>query len=90
MTAVHPADLDLLEASAALSAGEISSRELTAACLERVAQRDGRFGGFIRVYEREAAQMALRADELRARGAAGPLTGLPIALKDVIAAAGRP
>ena len=90
MTAVHPADLDLLEAAAALSAGEISSRELTAACLERVAQRDGRFGAFIRVYEREAAQMALRADELRARGAAGPLTGLPIALKDVIAAAGLP
>ena len=90
MTAAHPADLDLLEAAAALNAGEISSRELTAACLERIAQRDGKFGAFIRVYEQEAAQAALQADELRARGAAGPLTGLPIALKDVIASAGLP
>lgn len=90
MTAAHLADLDLLEAVAALSAKEISSRELTAACVERIAHRDGKFGAFIRVYEREAAQAALRADEIRARGSAGPLTGLPIALKDVIASAGLP
>jgi aspartyl-tRNA(Asn)/glutamyl-tRNA(Gln) amidotransferase subunit A len=90
MTIAHPADLDLLEAATALNAGEISSRELTAACLERIADRDGKFGAFIRVYEREAAQAALRADEIRARGLAGPLTGLPIALKDVIASAGLP
>ena len=50
MTTTHPADLDLLEAAAALNAGEISSRELTAACLERIADRDGKFGAFIRVY----------------------------------------
>jgi aspartyl-tRNA(Asn)/glutamyl-tRNA(Gln) amidotransferase subunit A len=90
MADMHPADMDLLEAAAALSSGEISSRELTAACLERVAQRDRRFGAFIRVYEREAAAAALRADELRVRGSAGPLTGLPIALKDVIGSAGLP
>lgn len=90
MAAAHPADMGLLEAAAALNAGEISSRELTAACLERVAQRDRRFGAFIRVYERQAAEAARRADELRASGSARPLTGLPIALKDVIAAAGLP
>ena len=90
MTAAHPADLDLLEAAAALRAGELSSRELTAACLERIAQRDGQYGAFIRVYQQAAEQAARQADELRARGAAGPLTGLPIALKDVVAAAGLP
>lgn len=90
MTAAHLADLDLLEAAAALNSGEVSSRELTAACLDRVVQRDRKFGAFIRVYEHEAAQAALRADELRASGAAGSLAGLPIALKDVIAAAGLP
>ena len=39
MVATHPADLDLLEASAAGGAGELSSMELTAVCLERIAQR---------------------------------------------------
>ncbi|HEY1643468.1 MAG TPA: amidase [Streptosporangiaceae bacterium] len=90
MTAAHPADLDLLEAAAALAAGRISSRELTAACLERIAQRDGQYGAFIRVYRREAEQAARQADELRASGSAGSLTGLPVALKDVVAAAGLP
>jgi aspartyl-tRNA(Asn)/glutamyl-tRNA(Gln) amidotransferase subunit A len=90
VVAIHPAELDLLEAAAALRAGELSARELTAACLERVAQRDDRFGAFIRVYEGEAAAAAQHADELLARGLAGPLTGLPIALKDVVGSAGLP
>jgi aspartyl-tRNA(Asn)/glutamyl-tRNA(Gln) amidotransferase subunit A len=90
MVATHPADMDLLEAASALRAGQISSAELTAGCLERVAQRNERFSAFIRVYEREAAEAALDADQLRASGSAGPLTGLPIALKDVIGSAGLP
>jgi len=90
MADTHPADMDLLEAAAALQTGKLSSRELTAACLERVAQRERRFGAFIRVYEQQAAEDAFRADELRASGSAGPLTGLPLALKDVIGAAGLP
>jgi aspartyl-tRNA(Asn)/glutamyl-tRNA(Gln) amidotransferase subunit A len=90
MAHTHPADMDLLEAAAALQTGELSSRELTAACLERVAQRDRRFGAFIRVYELQAAEDAFRADEVRASGSAGPLTGLPMALKDVIGVAGLP
>jgi aspartyl-tRNA(Asn)/glutamyl-tRNA(Gln) amidotransferase subunit A len=90
MTARHPADLELLEAAAALRTGELSSRELTAACLERIAQRDRRFDAFIRVYESQATEAAHKADELRASGKAGPLTGVPIALKDVIGSAGLP
>jgi aspartyl-tRNA(Asn)/glutamyl-tRNA(Gln) amidotransferase subunit A len=88
--AAHPADLDLLQAAAALRCGELSAAELTAACLQRIADRDGRFGAFIRVYEDEAVRAARQADRARAAGAAGPLTGLPIALKDVIGVAGRP
>lgn len=88
--AAHPADMDLLRAAAALRSGELSSTELTAACLQRIADRDGRFGAFIRVYADEAIDAARRADQARAAGTAGPLTGLPIALKDVIGVAGRP
>jgi aspartyl-tRNA(Asn)/glutamyl-tRNA(Gln) amidotransferase subunit A len=90
MTATHPADLDMLEAAAALRAGELSSRELTAACLERIAQRGRRFDAFIRLYEQEATEKARQADELQTHGKAGPLTGVPIALKDVIGSAGLP
>jgi aspartyl-tRNA(Asn)/glutamyl-tRNA(Gln) amidotransferase subunit A len=90
VAATHPADLGLLEAAAALRTGEISSTELTAGCLERISQRNEVFAAFIRVYESEATEAAQRADELRAGGSAGPLTGLPIALKDVIGSAGLP
>lgn len=90
MAPTHPADMDLLEAAACMRAGEVSSTELTAACLERIAQRDDKFGAFIRVYEHEAMKMARQADRARASGQAGPLTGLPIALKDVIGSAGLP
>jgi aspartyl-tRNA(Asn)/glutamyl-tRNA(Gln) amidotransferase subunit A len=90
VAATHPADLDLLEAAAALRTGEISSTELTAGCLERISQRNEVFAAFIRVYESEATEAAQRADELRAGGSAGPLAGLPIALKDVIGSAGLP
>jgi aspartyl-tRNA(Asn)/glutamyl-tRNA(Gln) amidotransferase subunit A len=90
MAATHPAEMDVLEAAAALRTGELSSSELTAACLERIAQRDRRYSAFIRVYADEAAAAARHADQVRASGAAGPLTGVPIALKDIIGAAGLP
>ena len=90
MSGTHPADMDVLEAVVALCTGELSSRELTAACLERIAQRNRRFDAFIRVYESQAREAAVRADELRASGSAGPLAGVPIALKDVIGSAGLP
>jgi aspartyl-tRNA(Asn)/glutamyl-tRNA(Gln) amidotransferase subunit A len=90
VVATHPADMDLLEAAAALRTGQLSSTELTAGCLERISQRNEVFSAFIRVYEREATEAAQAADRLRATGSAGPLTGLPIALKDVIGSAGLP
>ncbi|HEX5403599.1 MAG TPA: amidase [Pseudonocardiaceae bacterium] len=86
----HPADVDLTEASEALHAGALSAVELTEACLERIARRDPAYGAWIRVYEDEARAAAKAADEIIAAGAAGPLTGIPIGLKDVIGVAGLP
>ncbi|HSA89466.1 MAG TPA: Asp-tRNA(Asn)/Glu-tRNA(Gln) amidotransferase subunit GatA [Burkholderiales bacterium] len=75
----------LAELSAALAARNISSVELARLFLERIAKLNGELNAFIRPEEtREVAlEQARRADERRARGEAGPLTGIPVAFKDI-------
>ena len=95
----HPADLGVLEAARALARGELCSRELTEACLARIAERDGKhsFDGdpasvnaWVRVYEEDALLAADAADARLATGEAPTLCGVPIALKDLYAVAGKP
>jgi aspartyl-tRNA(Asn)/glutamyl-tRNA(Gln) amidotransferase subunit A len=95
----HPADLGVLEASAALAARELSSRELTEACLARIRERDGThshegdpesINAWVRVYEEDALAAADGADERLAAGGAPTLCGIPIGLKDLYAVAGKP
>ena len=66
-----PADLGVRDAAAALSGRSLSSRELVAACLARIRERDGThsFDGdpgsinaWVRVYEEDALAAADRAD----------------------------
>jgi aspartyl-tRNA(Asn)/glutamyl-tRNA(Gln) amidotransferase subunit A len=71
------------ELSAALAARKISSVELAALCLSRIrAQRE--LNAFICTDESMTLEAARRADDRRARGEAGPLTGIPIAHKDIL------
>lgn len=86
----HAADLGIVEAASALESRQLSSEELVRSCLERITGRNDRFGAFIRVYEQDALQSAREADARRASGSTGPLVGIPVALKDVIAVAGKP
>jgi aspartyl-tRNA(Asn)/glutamyl-tRNA(Gln) amidotransferase subunit A len=86
----HPADLGVVEAASALRSGQLSSEELVASCLDRISARDPGFGAFIRVYDTEALLAARQADARRAAGVAGPLEGIPVALKDVVGVAGLP
>ena len=76
-------DLTLLELGKQLAAREVSAVEATRACLERVAKVDGRLGAFLKVDEAGALAQARASDERRAQGKAGPLDGVPVALKDV-------
>jgi aspartyl-tRNA(Asn)/glutamyl-tRNA(Gln) amidotransferase subunit A len=71
------------ELSAALAARKISSVELTRQCLERIRALQA-LNAFISVDEGMSLEAAQRADENRARGEAGPLTGIPIAHKDIL------
>ncbi len=83
------ADLTIATAAERLRRGEVSSVELTRAALDRIAATDGAVHAFLTVTADEALAAAAEADAaLRAERAAGPLTGIPVAIKDVIATQG--
>jgi aspartyl-tRNA(Asn)/glutamyl-tRNA(Gln) amidotransferase subunit A len=79
------------ELAALLEAGEITSVELTGACLDRIAEVDGAVHAFLHVDAEGALAQAAASDARRAAGTpASPLDGVPIAVKDVLATAGLP
>ena len=78
----------LTELAGALEAKKISSVELTRLYLERVSRLNGELNAFITVAKERALADAKRADARRARGEAGPLTGIPIAHKDIFCTKG--
>lgn len=78
-------ELSLTEARAALDAGTISSEQLTKDCLTKSKGLNGALNAFLEIYENEALEQARRADGRREQGKiAGPLDGIPLALKDNI------
>ncbi len=80
-------ELHKLSVSAArdmLRKREVSSREITRACLDRIAEVEPRLNAFITVSEREALEQADAADRRLASGDGAPaMCGVPIALKDI-------
>ena len=73
----------LSELAQALEAGETTSEALTRETLERIRAHDGRYNSFITIAEERALEQARAADQARASGNAGPLTGIPFAHKDI-------
>lgn len=79
----------ITEHASALSQGEYSSRELTEAFLERIADTDRKIGAYITVCRERALSLAEQSDARRARGEIlGILDGIPYALKDNICTEG--
>ncbi|MCZ6605696.1 MAG: amidase [Alphaproteobacteria bacterium] len=83
-------DLGLEEAARAVAAREVSSVELTTACLDRMETVGARLN-VAAFFDRDAALGAAReADaDLAANGPRGPLHGVPLAHKDLYYRAGR-
>lgn len=81
-------DKTIAELSAALAAGELSAVELTQALLDRINAHNPALNAFITVTAEQALEQARLADARRAKGEAGPLTGIPIAHKDNFCTAG--
>ena len=73
-----------------LQAGELSSREVTQACLDRVEKVDDRLNAFISVDATDALAQADAADQSRATGEDLPMLGVPVAVKDVLAVKDQP
>ena len=86
-----PADLTALgpaRQSALLAAGAVTSRDLVAATLTAIRAAEPRINATVTVLADEAMVAADAADRRRADGDAGPLTGVPIAVKDDLDVAG--
>ena len=74
----------ILEASAALRAGKVSSVELTKQCLLNIERLEPKLNAFITVTAEHALAQAKKADDELANGTdRGPLHGIPISLKDL-------
>ncbi|MFA5248003.1 MAG: Asp-tRNA(Asn)/Glu-tRNA(Gln) amidotransferase subunit GatA [Patescibacteria group bacterium] len=76
--------LTIKQALDKLNAGEITSVDLTRACLDRIKEVDDKIKALLTVCENEAMEEAKKADERRASGEKGGLLGIPYIAKDNI------
>ncbi|PTR15546.1 MULTISPECIES: Asp-tRNA(Asn)/Glu-tRNA(Gln) amidotransferase subunit GatA [unclassified Nitrosospira] len=78
----------LSQLSALLAAKKISSVELTAEFFKRAQALNSHYNAFITLSEETSLAQARAADRLIASGGAKPLTGVPIAQKDIFCTKG--
>jgi aspartyl-tRNA(Asn)/glutamyl-tRNA(Gln) amidotransferase subunit A len=90
MSTTDLTELGLLEARQLLDARQISAVELTEAHLGRIERVDGAVKAFLTIMADQARQMAAEADQTISTGAAQPMTGIPIALKDILCTVDAP
>jgi len=89
-TGLDPDTASVAALRQALAGGALTAAELTAFYLSRIERLNPALHAVISVSKRAAAD-ARACDEARARGAApGPLTGIPVLIKDNIAVSGMP
>ena len=79
---VNHSHITIHEAHELLKNKQISSVELTKACLERIDQVESRVHALVTVTDELALRQAQKADELIAAGSFSPLTGIPVIIKD--------
>ncbi|NNM52603.1 MAG: Asp-tRNA(Asn)/Glu-tRNA(Gln) amidotransferase GatCAB subunit A, partial [Pseudomonadales bacterium] len=80
--------LTLAEMSHGLEVGQFSSLELTQHFLDRIARLDPQLNSFVTVTPERALEQAKAADASRAQGKSSPLTGIPLAQKDIFCTQG--
>jgi len=87
------ADLTTTDAtglSAMFRSGDVSAGEIAEAHLRRIEETEPRLHAFVTIMKEEAMAQASALDAARARGETlGPLAGVPVAVKDVLAVRGH-
>jgi aspartyl-tRNA(Asn)/glutamyl-tRNA(Gln) amidotransferase subunit A len=83
-----PFELSIAQAHERLKKREIGAVELTRAVLDRIARVEPQVGAFITVTPEPALKQAEEADRRIAAGQILPLTGIPLAVKDLISTRG--
>lgn len=78
----------LKELAGLLAGKKISSLELTREFLARIGRFNPKVNAYVTLDEERTLAQARAADERIAKGEAGPLTGIPIAQKDIFCAKG--
>jgi aspartyl-tRNA(Asn)/glutamyl-tRNA(Gln) amidotransferase subunit A len=81
-------DLTIHEAASRLARREISAVELTGAVLARVDAVEPRVEAYVTVTRERALEDARAADARLGAGESGPLTGIPVCIKDVLCTQG--
>ncbi len=82
--------LSIQEAHDQLTSKQISSVELTQACLDRINAVEDEVQSFLTITPEIALSQAAHADRLLAAGDSLPLTGIPVQIKDVLCTEGVP
>ncbi len=78
-------DLTIWEAHEGLKANKFSSEELTKACIGRAKERNPEVNAFVEITEEIALEQARGVDK---DGVQGPLSGIPIGIKDIFSVKG--
>ena len=78
------------ELLARLMTGETTSRQVVESLLLEIDARNDSLNAYIDLNSDEALAAADRADQERAAGKPGPLGGVPIGVKDLLAVRGSP
>jgi aspartyl-tRNA(Asn)/glutamyl-tRNA(Gln) amidotransferase subunit A len=82
--------LTIHKAHELLVKGEITSVELSSAVFDRIEEVEDGVGAYITLVRERAMNEAENADKIIQKGEGGPLTGIPLAIKDVLCTEGIP
>ncbi len=85
---MHQNNLTIQQLREQFAARKLTATAATTACLERIRRTDDKLNAFVTVCADQALQEAAAADARLASPDASPLTGIPLAVKDIFSTAG--